>query len=111
MLDVAEEEATEDIQKFGGMAALEEPYNRLPVSKLVSKRAPWLVVLLLGEMLTATAMAHYEEHIASAVVLAVFLPLIIASGGNSGSQASTVDHPCDGARRSGAAGLVAGDAA
>ena len=90
MLDVAEEEATEDIHKFGGMEALEEPYIRLPVWKVVSKRAPWLVILLLGEMLTATAMASYEEHIASAVVLAVFLPLIIASGGNSGSQASTL---------------------
>jgi magnesium transporter len=90
MLDVAEEEATEDIHKFGGMEALEEPYIRLPVWKVVGKRAPWLVVLLLGEMLTATAMASYEEHIANAVVLAVFLPLIIASGGNSGSQASTL---------------------
>jgi magnesium transporter len=90
MLDVAEEEATEDIQKFGGMAALEEPYIRLPVWKLIWKRAPWLMILLLGEMLTATAMASYEEHIANAVVLAVFLPLIIASGGNSGSQASTL---------------------
>ncbi|MBA2432715.1 MAG: magnesium transporter [Chthoniobacterales bacterium] len=90
MLDVAEEEATEDIHKFGGMEALEEPYIRLPVSTVIAKRAPWLVILLFGEMLTATAMAHYEEHIASAVVLAVFLPLIIASGGNSGSQASTL---------------------
>ena len=90
MLDVAEEEATEDIHKFGGMEALEEPYIRLPVWKVVGKRAPWLVILLLGEMLTATAMASYEEHIANAVVLAVFLPLIIASGGNSGSQASTL---------------------
>ncbi|CAN5762505.1 magnesium transporter [soil metagenome] len=90
MLDVAEEEATEDIHRFGGMEALEEPYIRLPVLKVVGKRAPWLVILLFGEMLTATAMANYEEHIASAVVLAVFLPLIIASGGNSGSQASTL---------------------
>ncbi|HSH37949.1 MAG TPA: magnesium transporter, partial [Chthoniobacterales bacterium] len=90
MLDVAEEEATEDIHKFGGMEALEEPYIRLPVWKVVSKRAPWLIILLLGEMLTATAMASYEEYIAHAVVLAVFLPLIIASGGNSGSQASTL---------------------
>jgi magnesium transporter len=90
ILDVAEEEATEDIHKFGGMEALEEPYIRLPVWKVVSKRAPWLVILLLGEMLTATAMASYEEYIAHAVVLAVFLPLIIASGGNSGSQASTL---------------------
>ena len=72
------------------MEALEAPYSRLPVWKVVQKRAPWLMILLLGEMLTATAMASYEEHIANAVVLAVFLPLIIASGGNSGSQASTL---------------------
>ncbi len=90
MLDVAEEEATEDIQKFGGMEALEEPYMRVPLMTMVWKRAPWLVVLLIGEMLTATAMAFYEEEIAKAVVLAVFLPMIISSGGNSGSQASTL---------------------
>ncbi|MFN2508398.1 MAG: magnesium transporter [Chthoniobacterales bacterium] len=90
MLDVAEEEATEDIQKFGGMEALEEPYMRVPLLSMVWKRAPWLVVLLLGEMLTATAMAYYETEIAKAVVLAVFLPMIISSGGNSGSQASTL---------------------
>jgi len=90
MLDVAEEEATEDIQKFGGMEALDEPYMRIPLMTMVGKRAPWLVVLLLGEMLTATAMAFYEHEIAKAVVLAVFLPMIISSGGNSGSQASTL---------------------
>jgi magnesium transporter len=90
MLDVAEEEATEDIQKFGGMEALEEPYMRVPLLAMVSKRAPWLAVLLVGEMFTATAMAYYETEIAKAVVLAVFLPMIISSGGNSGSQASTL---------------------
>jgi len=90
MLDVAQEEATEDIQKFGGMEALEEPYMRVPLMTMVGKRAPWLAVLLVGEMLTATAMAFYEEEIAKAVVLAVFLPMIISSGGNSGSQASTL---------------------
>ncbi|HWM25374.1 MAG TPA: magnesium transporter [Chthoniobacterales bacterium] len=90
MLDVAEEEATEDIQKFGGMEALDEPYMRIPLMTMVWKRAPWLVVLLIGEMLTATAMAFYEHEIAKAVVLAVFLPMIISSGGNSGSQASTL---------------------
>ena len=90
MLDVAEEEATEDIQKFGGMEALEDPYMRVPVLSMVKKRAPWLMILLVGEMLTATAMAYYEEEIAKAVVLAVFLPMIISSGGNSGSQASTL---------------------
>jgi magnesium transporter len=88
MLDIAEEEATEDIQKFGGMEAVDEPYMRIPLLKMVRKRAGWLVVLFLGEMLTASAMGFYEGEIAKAVVLALFLPLIISSGGNSGSQAS-----------------------
>ena len=88
MLDVAEEEATEDIQKFGGMEAMEEPYMRIPLWRMVRKRATWLVILFIGEMLTASAMGYYEGAIAKAVVLALFLPLIISSGGNSGSQAS-----------------------
>src|ERR671925_276569 len=90
MLDVAEEEATEDIQKIGGMEALDEPYMRIPLWRMVRKRAGWLVILFLGEMLTATAMSNYQDEIAKAVVLALFLPLIISSGGNSGSQASTL---------------------
>ncbi len=90
MLDVAEKEATEDIQKFGGVEALEEPYMRIPLWRMVRKRAGWLVILFLGEMLTATAMANYQEELAKALVLALFLPLIISSGGNSGSQASTL---------------------
>jgi magnesium transporter len=90
MLDVAEQEATEDIQKFGGMEALEEPYMRIPLWRMVRKRAGWLVILFLGEMLTATAMASYQEELAKALVLALFLPLIVSSGGNSGSQASTL---------------------
>jgi magnesium transporter len=90
MLDVAEAEATEDIQKFGGVAALDEPYMRLSLWRMVRKRAGWLVILFVGEMLTASAMASYEDEIARAVVLAVFLPMIISSGGNSGSQASTL---------------------
>src|SRR5918912_193462 len=90
MLDVAEEEATEDIQKIGGMEALDEPYMRISLWKMVRKRAGWLVVLFLGEMLTATAMTSFQDEIARAVVLALFLPLIISSGGNSGSQASTL---------------------
>ena len=90
MLDVAEKEATEDIQKFGGMEALEEPYMRIPLWRMIRKRAGWLVILFLGEMLTATAMATFQDEIARAVVLALFLPLIISSGGNSGSQASTL---------------------
>jgi magnesium transporter len=90
MLDVAEAEATEDIQKIGGMEALDEPYMRIPLWRMVRKRAGWLVILFLGEMLTATAMSTYQDEIAKAVVLALFLPLIISSGGNSGSQASTL---------------------
>jgi len=90
MLDVAEAEATEDIQKFGGMEALDEPYMRIPLWRMVRKRAGWLVILFLGETLTATAMANYQAELAKALVLALFLPLIISSGGNSGSQASTL---------------------
>jgi magnesium transporter len=90
MLDVAEAEATEDIQKFGGMEALDEPYMRIPLWRMVRKRAGWLIVLFLGETLTATAMANYQAELAKALVLALFLPLIISSGGNSGSQASTL---------------------
>jgi len=90
MLDVAEAEATEDIQKIGGMEALDEPYMRISLWKMIRKRAGWLVILFLGEMLTATAMASFQDEIARAVVLALFLPLIISSGGNSGSQASTL---------------------
>jgi magnesium transporter len=90
MLDVAEEEATEDIQKIGGMEALDEPYMRISFYQMIRKRAVWLVVLFLGEMLTATAMASYQDELARALVLALFLPLIISSGGNSGSQASTL---------------------
>src|SRR2546423_8383284 len=90
MLDVAEEEATEDIQKIGGMEALDEPYMRISLWKMVRKRAGWLVVLFLGEMLTATAMSSFQDEIARAVGLALFLPLIISSGGNFGSQAVTL---------------------
>jgi magnesium transporter len=90
VLDVVEEIDTQDIQKFGGVEALEYPYVRTPVIDLVKKRAGWLVILFLGEMLTATAMGYFEDEIAKAVVLALFVPLIISSGGNSGSQAATL---------------------
>ena len=90
VLDVVEEEATEDIQKFGGQEALDEPYIDTPILQLVKKRATWLVVLFLGEMMTATAMQYFEEELARAIVLASFVPLIISSGGNSGSQAATL---------------------
>ena len=90
VLGVADEEATEDIQKFGGMEALEKPYLSTPLLEMVKKRAGWLVILFVGEMLTATAMGYFEKEIARAVVLALFVPLIISSGGNSGSQAATL---------------------
>ena len=90
IVDVVREEATEDIQKIGGSAALDAPYLEVGVFELVRKRAGWLTVLFLGQLLTATAIAYYEDAIARAVVLALFIPLIISSGGNSGSQASTL---------------------
>jgi len=88
--DVVEEEATEDIQKLGGSEALDEPYLAIGFIRMLKKRAGWLAALFLGEMLTATAMTFYEKEIARLVMLAVFVPLIISSGGNSGSQASTL---------------------
>ncbi len=88
--DVAEEEATEDIQKLGGMEALEAPYLSVPFRTMIRKRAGWLAVLFIGEMMTATAMGYFENEIATAVVLALFVPLIISSGGNSGSQAASL---------------------
>jgi magnesium transporter len=90
IVDVVNEEATEDIQKLGGMAALETPYWQTGFFPMIRKRAGWLTVLFVGEMLTTSAMARYEDDIARAVVLALFVPLIISSGGNSGSQASTL---------------------
>jgi magnesium transporter len=90
MLWVANEEFSEDMQKMGGTEALDEPYLDMPLLKLFRKRIGWLVVLFLGEMLTATAMGYFEDEIAKAVVLTLFIPLIISSGGNSGSQASTL---------------------
>jgi len=90
IVDVVDEEATEDAQKFGGMEALDAPYMSEPFWRMIKKRAGWLGVLLLGEMLTATAMGYFQDEIARAVVLTLFVPLIISSGGNSGSQASTL---------------------
>jgi magnesium transporter len=90
IVDVVQEEATEDAHKFGGMEALDFPYMQTGFWSLVRKRAGWLAILFVGEMLTATAMGHFEDEIARAVVLALFVPLIISSGGNSGSQASTL---------------------
>jgi magnesium transporter len=90
VLDVAQTAATRTLQRFGGMEAFEEPYLEMPFRTMVRRRASWLVVLFLGEMLTATAMAFFEKEIQRAVVLALFVPLIISSGGNSGSQAATL---------------------
>ncbi|WP_406823384.1 magnesium transporter [Pedobacter sp. KACC 23697] len=90
ILWIANEEYTEDMHKIGGTEALDEPYLDIPILKLVKKRAGWLIVLFLGEMLTATAMQHFEIELEKAVVLSLFIPLIMSSGGNSGSQASTL---------------------
>jgi magnesium transporter len=90
VLDVAEQEATREIQRLGGLEALDDPYVETPLLTMVRKRASWLVLLFLGELLTATAMGFFEDEIAAAVVLALFVPLIISSGGNSGSQAATL---------------------
>ncbi|RJP38778.1 MAG: magnesium transporter [Phycisphaerales bacterium] len=90
ILDVAAAEATEDIQKIGGMAALDVPYLEAGFVRMIRKRGGWLSVLFLGELLTATAMGHFEHELERALVLAVFIPLIISSGGNTGSQAATL---------------------
>lgn len=90
IMDVLQEETTEDIHKLGGLEAIDTPYLSTPFSLLIKKRARWLVFLFLGEMLTATAMGYFQNEIARAVVLALFVPLIISSGGNSGSQAATL---------------------
>jgi magnesium transporter len=90
IVDVVREEATEDIQKIGGTEALDAPYLEVGLGHMIRKRAGWLAALFIGEMLTATAMTYYEDEIARAVVLALFVPLIISSGGNSGSQATTL---------------------
>jgi len=90
VIDVLREMDTKDIQKIGGMEALDGPYLETGFVAMLRKRAGWLVILFLGEMLTATAMTHYEHQIEQAVVLALFIPLLISSGGNSGSQATTL---------------------
>jgi len=90
VLDVAEEKDTAEIQKFGGVEELDYPYVKTPLFSLLRKRAGWLIVLFLGEMFTATAMGYYDKEISNAVVLALFIPLVISSGGNSGSQAATL---------------------
>ena len=90
VMDVIEEEATEDFHKFGGTEGLDLSYTKTPLLEMVKKRSFWLIILFIGELFTASAMAYYEEEIAKAVVLALFIPLIISSGGNSGSQAASL---------------------
>ena len=90
VLDALIEESTEDAHKFGGMEALEKPYMQIGFLEMLRKRGGWLSVLFLGEMLTASAMQHYEDELARAVVLTLFIPLIMSSGGNSGSQATSL---------------------
>jgi magnesium transporter len=90
VIDAIQEEQTEDVQKFGGMEALDEPYMQIGIGAMMRKRAGWLVVLFLGEMLTASAMQHFEGELEKAIVLTLFIPLIVSSGGNSGSQATSL---------------------
>lgn len=90
ILWLADEEYSEDMQRFGASGTLDEPYLDVPIFKLVWKRAGWLIVLFIGELLTASVMQYYEDQLAKVIVLAMFLPLMISSGGNSGSQASTL---------------------
>ncbi len=90
IVDVVEEEATEDIQKIGGMEALDEPYLEISMAKMIKKRAGWLCALFLSEMLTTNAMTYFQSELERAVVLMLFVPLVMSSGGNSGSQATTL---------------------
>jgi magnesium transporter len=90
VLDLAEREATEDIQRLGGVRALEAPYLKTSIGEMIKKRAPWLTVLFLGEMITTSVMGQYQDEIAKVVALTMFLPLITSSGGNTGSQATSL---------------------
>jgi len=90
VIDALQEEHTEDVQKFGGMEALDEPYTQISFARMIGKRAGWLSALFLSEMLTASAMQHFSDELAKAVVLMLFVPLVMSSGGNSGSQATSL---------------------
>jgi magnesium transporter len=90
IVDVIREETTEDVQKMGGVEALEEPYMSVPFWEMIRKRVGWLVILFIGESFTATAMSYFDDQMKRAVILANFIPLIISSGGNTGSQASSL---------------------
>lgn len=90
VIDAIVAESTEDVQKFGGVEGMAEPYMQIGFRRMIRKRAGWLSALFIGEMLTATAMQHFEDELAKAVVLTLFIPLIMSSGGNSGSQATSL---------------------
>jgi len=90
VIDVEEEKNTKEMQRFGGLESLDYPYVKTPFFSLIRKRAGWLIILFLSEMLTATAMGHFQSELDAALVLSLFVPLIISSGGNSGSQAATL---------------------
>jgi magnesium transporter len=90
VIDAIQEEQTEDVQKLGGMEALDEPYDQIGFWRMIKKRAGWLSALFIGEMFTATALGVYQKEIDKATVLAIFLPLIVSSGGNSGSQGTSL---------------------
>ena len=90
VIDALVEEHTEDVQRFGGMEALDQPYMQIGFAGMIRKRGGWLAVLLLGEMLTASVMQGFEKELSRALVLTIFIPLIISSGGNSGSQATSL---------------------
>ena len=90
IIDIADQKNTSELQRFGGVESLEYPYVKTPVFSLIRKRGGWLIVLFLSEMLTATAMGHFQDEISKAIVLALFVPLVMSSGGNSGSQAATL---------------------
>src|SRR6202171_667342 len=90
IIDAIVQESTEDVQKFGGVAALEHPYMEIGFTTMIAKRAGWLCALFLSEMLTASAMQTFQSELERAVVLTLFIPLIMSSGGNSGSQATSL---------------------
>jgi len=90
VIDALVEEHTEDVQRFGGMEALNEPYTQMGFFSMIRKRAPWLAALFIGEMLTTIPMKYFEGEMQKAIVLGLFIPLIISSGGNSGSQATSL---------------------
>lgn len=111
IIDAIIEESTEDVQKFGGMSATEEPYMQIGLLDMIRKRGGWLAVLFVSELLTASVMQHFEGELGKALVLTLFIPLIMSSGGNSGLAGNVAADPLAGVARCETGGLVAGDAA